>query len=39
VAQGILEVIEQLPHIKVDPDDLKNLSKIVGTDNKKIIIS
>jgi len=39
VAQGILEVIEQLPHIKVDPDELKNLSKILGIDNKKIIIS
>ncbi len=39
VAQGILEVIEQLPHIKVDPDELKNISKIPGIDNKKIIIS
>lgn len=26
VAQGILEVLELLPHVKVDPDDLKNLS-------------
>lgn len=25
VAQGILEVLEQLPHVKVDPDELKNL--------------
>lgn len=39
VAQGILEVIEQLPHVKVDPDDLKRLNEIVGTDTKKIIIS
>jgi alpha-aminoadipic semialdehyde synthase len=24
VAQGIIEVLEQLPHVKVDPDDLEN---------------
>jgi alpha-aminoadipic semialdehyde synthase len=39
VAQGILEVLEQLPHVKVDPDELKNLPNIVGKDTKKIIIS
>lgn len=39
VAQGILDVLEQLPHIKVKPDDLKNLKNIVGVDQKKIIIS
>lgn len=36
VAQGILEVLEQLPHVKVDPDELKDLSQY---DNKKIIIT
>lgn len=36
VAHGILEVLEQLPHEKVDPDDLKNLK---STDTRKIIIS
>jgi alpha-aminoadipic semialdehyde synthase len=36
VSQGILEVLEQLPHVKVAPDDLKNLE---GLDNKKIVIS
>jgi alpha-aminoadipic semialdehyde synthase len=39
VADGILEVLEQLPHVKVDPDELKNLESIVGKDTKKIIIS
>ena len=39
VAQGILEVIEQLPHVKVDPDQLKNLPEILGSDTKKIVIS
>jgi len=39
VAQGILEVLEQLPHLKVDPDELKNLSELAGADNRKIIIS
>jgi alpha-aminoadipic semialdehyde synthase len=34
-----LDVLEQLPHVKVRPDDLKNLKNIVGTDQKKIIIS
>lgn len=38
VAQGILEVLEQLPHVKVDPDNLKNLHEIVK-DTKKIVIS
>jgi alpha-aminoadipic semialdehyde synthase len=38
VAQGILEVLEQLPHVKVDPDDLKNLPEILK-DTKKIVIS
>ena len=36
VAQGIMEVLEQLPHVKVDPDDLENYK---STDNKKIVIS
>jgi alpha-aminoadipic semialdehyde synthase len=37
VSSGILEVLEQLPHVYVSPDELKD----VGTkyDNKKIIIS
>ena len=39
VAQGIMEVLEQLPHIKVEPDQLKNLAEIMGTDNKRIVIS
>ena len=39
VANGIIEVLEQLPHLKVDPDELKNLDKIVGEDRKKIIIT
>jgi alpha-aminoadipic semialdehyde synthase len=39
VAQGILEVLEQLPHVNVDPDNLKNLGDIVGNDTKKIVIS
>lgn len=38
VAHGILEVLEQLPHEKVDPDDLKNL-KTGNEDTKKIIIT
>lgn len=36
VAHGVLEVLEQLPHEKVDPDHLKNLKK---GDIKKIIIA
>jgi hypothetical protein len=36
VSQGILEVLEQLPHVKVAPDDLANME---GLDNKKIVIS
>jgi alpha-aminoadipic semialdehyde synthase len=39
VAQGILEVLVQLPHIMVEPDELKNLPSLVGEDRKKIIIS
>lgn len=37
VAQGIIEVLEQLPHEFVDPDELKNVAD--KYDNKKIIIS
>lgn len=37
VAQGIIEVLEQLPHVFVDPDELKDVS--TKYDNKKIIIS
>ena len=36
VAQGILEVLEQLPHEKVDPDDLANYK---NTSNKQVVIS
>lgn len=36
VSQGIIEVLEQLPHDKVDPDDLENYK---STDSKKIVIS
>jgi alpha-aminoadipic semialdehyde synthase len=36
VSQGILEVLQQLPHVMVEPDDLKDLSAI---DNKRIVIS
>jgi alpha-aminoadipic semialdehyde synthase len=39
VAQGILEVLEQLPHVKVDPDELKNIPTTIGNDTKKIVIS
>jgi hypothetical protein len=39
VSQGIMEVLQQLPHVLVDPDQLKNLSTIDGIDNKRIIIS
>lgn len=35
VAQGIIEILEMLPHVKVEPDELKNLQI---TDNKKIVI-
>jgi len=37
VSQGIIEVLEQLPHVYVDPDELKNIDDTY--DNKKIIIS
>eukprot|EP00347_Sterkiella_histriomuscorum_P023953 403332813 len=37
VAQGIIEVLEQLPHVFVDPDELKDVAN--NYDNKKIIIS
>lgn len=37
VSQGIIEVLEQLPHEFVDPDDLKHVAE--NFDNKKIIIS
>jgi len=36
VAQGILEVLEQLPHEKVDPDDLATYK---NESNKKVVIS
>lgn len=38
VSDGIIEVLKQLPHEMVDPDDLKDY---IGKhkDNKKIIIS
>ena len=39
VSQGIMEVLQQLPHVLVDPDQLKNLSTLDGIDNKRIIIS
>jgi hypothetical protein len=38
VSQGILEVLELLPHIKLDPDQLKDIPNM-GLDNKKIIIA
>jgi alpha-aminoadipic semialdehyde synthase len=37
VSSGIMEVLEQLPHVKVDPDDLKDMEG--KYDNKTIIIS
>lgn len=37
VSQGIIEVLEQLPHVYVDPDELKDMEG--KFDNKKIIIS
>lgn len=37
VSQGILDVITKLPHVFVDPDELKNIDG--KYDNKKIIIS
>ena len=38
VSEGIIEVLKQLPHEMVDPDDLKDyLEK--NKDNKKIVIS
>lgn len=37
VSSGIMEVLEQLPHIKVDPDDLKSYQE--SSDNKRIIIA
>jgi len=40
VSQGILEVLEQLPHIKVEPKDLKKFCEDpANADNKRIIIS
>jgi alpha-aminoadipic semialdehyde synthase len=38
VSQGILEVLEQLPHIRVKPDELKDLLAC-STDNKRIVIT
>lgn len=37
VSQGIIEVLTQLPHVFVDPDELKDVES--KYDNKKIIIS
>lgn len=36
VASGALEVLEQLPHIKIAPDELKTLQ---SSDSKKIYIA
>mmetsp|Transcript_27728 Transcript_27728/g.26769 ORF Transcript_27728/g.26769 Transcript_27728/m.26769 type:complete len:418 (+) Transcript_27728:458-1711(+) len=36
VAQGIMEVLTQLPHILVDPDDLPKLEAV---DRKKVVIA
>jgi alpha-aminoadipic semialdehyde synthase len=36
VAQGIIEVLEQLPHVKVDPEDLPTYK---SENNKEIVIS
>lgn len=39
VAQGILDVLELLPHQKIDPDDLRFYFESGLVENKKIIIS
>ena len=40
VAQGIIEVLELLPHEKVEPDQLKEYPRLHdGESNKKIVIS
>jgi len=39
VAQGILDVLELLPHQKIEPDDLKLYFDSGMVDNKKVIIS
>jgi alpha-aminoadipic semialdehyde synthase len=39
VAQGILDVLELLPHQKIEPDDLKSHFESGNYDNKKVIIS